>query len=81
MPIADLDDPLQIVYLGLLQEDDTARQPESWLASFFDEQTQRLDSGQLASKDVSAALDELVSHVRYTKVRSRSAVKDSWYLC
>lgn len=66
--VSEIDDPLLQRYFELGSNSDAKARSNEWLASFLDDQLQKLDEKKVASKALVEVLRKLQSYTRYTKV-------------
>ena len=66
--ISDLSDPVLQIYITLTVEKASEDQIDEFLSPVFNEQTEKLASGQNISKASSQILKNVLSYTRYTKV-------------
>ena len=66
--IPEIDDPLLQRYFELGSNIDAKARSNEWLASFLNDQLQKLDEKKVASKALVDVLRKLQSYTRYTKV-------------
>lgn len=66
--IPEIDEPLLQRYFELGSNIDAKARSNEWLASFLDDQLQKLDEKKVANKALVDVLRKLQSYTRYTKV-------------